>query len=1304
MAQFAKATFSHASYAAFRPAYPADLYVTILNYHHGRWLQCIDLGTGHGLVARTFMPYFDEVMGIDPSAGMLEQARSLTPKERLFSNLSYREASAESLPFLQESSVDMVVAAQAAHWFDYSRLFPELKRVVRPGGTLAFWAYKDHVFVDYPKATDVLNRYAYGDDHNLLGPYWSQPGRSYVQSKLHNITPPAAEWEDVQRLEYEPGTQGAGSGEGTPLLRSTLTLVLCSRIRMPPFIARKRRLSSSPFSSDHTAPKKQRRKPTVFDAADERATGSLNANQSFINGLAGSETDTSLSDVSSAEFEDVAPQPATKKQKLDHPDEDDEEVDWEDAMHGALPDDSLSAAIQPSGDLELTLDKGSRVSFALPQGQKKGPSKIERQIRVVTHCMHVQFLLFHNSMRSRWACDTEVQKILVDQLPPTIQQVIGTWRLASGLPQEKHDKASEDKLKQTKGKRGKAQKSHDVRSQRDWGKPAERQEKGAANMSHGDPVYRLLKALAAYWKKRFTITAPCLRKQGYKSLARLEEEIASFKNDEHDPEEHGERISNLDDFKDRAKIYEGSRDIGAQLFVALLRGLGLETRLVASLQPVGFGWNKNEEASPKKKRSSQNRPAKRSHETHIASDVPDDHPDTKSGVTRGKKLKKNLQEQWSGKNQKAVNGSKDIPIDLPDSSGSELSSIGQEDSEDDESVIDVTPSTPRAKPNMPYDRDLVFPTYWAEVISPITNEVYPVDPLILTPAVATKPEHLAAFEPRGTKADKAKQVFAYIIAYSPDGTAKDVTTRYLKKHMWPGRTKGVRLPVEKVPVYNSKGKIKHHEQYDWFKTVMSGYARPDRMRTAVDDIEEAKALKPTKPEKKDPSKAAGEGTLQFYRTSAEYVLERHLRREEAIAPGSEPVRYFSSTTTGKNGGGSSEATPAKTPEPVFLRKDILICRTAESWHKEGRQILPGQLPLKMVPIRAVTLTRKREVEEAERRRNADDGSGNSGEKLKQGLYALSQTDFIIPPPIINGVIPKNAYGNMDCFVPTMVPRGAVHIPLRSTGKICKRLGIDYAEAVTGFEFGKQRAVPVVEGVVVAVENEAWVRGEWERDEVERMRKEEGKRGKVAVGMWRRFLVGLRVVRRVREVYGGEEGGRGGDGGEERNPFTNRKKTEEGREAIKVPDDIQANEDEDTAGGGGFFLPGSSSSPTPPPPPARSKNLPATTPSKREPSPQPNIPGTQGGEVEEEEDIAGKGGFFPEASPLPPQGQQENLSPSPPSPPARRPKPSTKPTKRKPPRKPNTRPTGTTPKRRSTRQTGRRSRYFEPNSEEEGESK
>ena len=506
--------------------------------------------------------------------------------------------------------------------------------------------------------------------------------------------------------------------------------------------------------------------------------------------------------------------------------------------------------------------------------------------------------------------------------------------------------------------------------------------------------------------------------------------------------------------------------------------------------------------------------------------------------------------------KKGSRGVKDAPIDL--SSGSESDDL--ESDEDAASVIDVTPSTPRRRPNMNYDRDMTFPTYWTEVISPITNLVHPVDPLVLAPAVVTSPEQLSQFESRGAKADKAKQVFAYVIAYSPDGTAKDVTTRYLKKHIWPGRTKGVRLPIEKVPVHNRRGKIKYYEDYDWFKSVMSGYKRTDMMRTVVDDLEEAKELKPVQPEKKDPKPS--EDTLQGYKNSAEFVLERHLRREEALRPEAKPVKTF---TTGK-GDNVKE-------EPVFRREDVEVCRTGESWHKEGRAVKAGEVPMKMVPIRAVTLTRKREVEEAER---------DTGEKLKQGLYSWDQTDWIIPPPIENGVIPKNAYGNIDCFVPTMVPEGAVHIPLRRTMNICKRLDIDYAEAVTGFEFGNKRAVPVITGVVVAEEHEHAVIDQWEKEEEERRIKEEGKREKVVLATWRKWLMGLRIIQRVREEYGQDADAHMK---EEMNPFTNQNRKKKSSRAdahsdSKQPEDVESYAHEDMGGDflaeadfeGGGFLP------------------------------------------------------------------------------------------------------------------------------------
>lgn len=909
---------------------------------------------------------------------------------------------------------------------------------------------------------------------------------------------------------------------------------------MPPFIPRKRPCSTPPPDAPTPKPMK---KPSIFETLDKLpASGTLQDNKAFLDGLNGSDTGTSLSDVSSAEFEDAFPTRSPKRRKLNHNAEDDEEVDWEDAMQT----ETMAAAKSvsgPLGDLELTLDKGSRIgSLTNPHDKKKGPSKIERQIRTATHCMHVQFLLFHNLMRNAWACDKEVQSLLKGSLTSVVKEKISKWRLASGMSEETASIPGPPNLG-AKGRKIRRRDVNNERNQRDWGEPAERQEIGVPNMSRGDPVVKLLETLAAYWRQRFTVTAPSLRKQGYKSLEYLEAEIASFKTDKHDPEDHGEHVKRIEGFRDFARSCEGSRDIGVQLFTALLRSVGLEARLVASLQPLGFGWSKIEDASGKQRKHSKatrqgtNDESSSDGDSSVAVVKSNKAPKSNRKTSKSAKMKVRKKGQLAGFENAPV-------CVLGDSSDTTNKPV--DDGEDDDSVIDITLSTSRKKSNMNYDKDIRFSLYWVEVISPITNEIYPVDPFILTPAVATSSDHLAAFESRGPGADKAKQVFAYVVAYSPGGTAKDVTTRYLKRHMWPGRTKGVRIPIEKVPVYNKKGKIKHYEEYDWFKTVMSGYKRTDKMRTAVDDLEDAKDLEAVKPEKKETK--AGEETLQGYKTSAEFVLERHLRREEALLPGSKPVKTF---LAGK-GDNAKE-------EPVFRRKDVAVCRTSESWHKEGRHVKAGEHPIKMVPVRAVTLMRKREVEEAER---------DGGEKLKQGLYSWDQTDWIVLPPIENGLLPKNAFGNMDAFVPSMIPKGAVHIPLRSTMKICKRLGIDYAEAVTGFEFGKQRAVPVITGVVVAAEHEDLVIDEWEKDEEERRIKEEGKREKAALATWRKFLMGLRIVARVCEEYGGDADAHMK---EEMNPFTNKNKTcypaASGPKRIALTnEDSLEHHDEDMAGG------------------------------------------------------------------------------------------------------------------------------------------
>lgn len=731
---------------------------------------------------------------------------------------------------------------------------------------------------------------------------------------------------------------------------------------MPPNVPRKRlRQSQSPQRSAKPAVDKPAapRKATLYDDLDTASIpkSSKQANPLF-QVIHGDDSDSSLTSLSDSDFEDV---PLAKKQRVQGPDGDDEDedddVEFEDVQ---APNEPVPDAPVTSGDLELTLNRDTRISLTNPFGEKKGPSKKERKIRNATHCVHVLLLLWHNAVRNSWLCDPEVQAVMVSHIPPRLWDYVERWRRNSGLVKGETLSPKRNRRQQPTPRKS------DKKQSRDWNDEALKLEEDEIDMSHGDPLFRLMQTLMSWWKQRFKVTTPGLHKVGYMSLERLDRLTKAYNTGTHDPAQFGEHIAGLEEFRECAYQCQGSRDVGAQLFTALLRGLGIEARMVASLQCLGFGWTKLEEADP---------------------DDEDGTTKTKTPKSSGKSTPKSNPKS-KGKPSamaKASHLEPNSPISI--SSGLELDYADT----DDESVVEleVTPKKSTKSPQK-VDGHLEYPHYWAEVLSPVTNKYLSVDPIVKG-LVATNRELIESFEPRGSKADKAMQVIAYVVGYSPDGTAKDVTVRYLKRQVLPGRTKGVRMPPEKIPIYNRHGKIKRYEYFDWFKAALSGYRRGDRKNpvTEVDDFEDTTDLKPAQPEKKEVKE--GEETLQYYKQSKEFVLERHLKREEALKAGSKPVKKFKN----KGKGGKVEE------EDVFLRSDVATVKSAETWHKQGRAPAAGEEPLKRVPYRAATLNRRRELLETE---------AATGQKVLQGLYSYEQTDWIIPPPIRNGIIPKNAYG------------------------------------------------------------------------------------------------------------------------------------------------------------------------------------------------------------------------------------------------------------------------------------------------------
>lgn len=165
------------AYARYRPDYPAELFAYLATLTPRREVA-LDCATGSGQAAVGLADHFALVVASDGSVSQLQNAER-HPNVAYVGNLAEQAA-------LRDGSVDLVVAAQAAHWFDHERFYPEVQRVLRSDGALALWTY-GIAYVE-PKI-DAIMRHFYSD---VVGPYWP-PERRWVESAYRDLPFPMSE-------------------------------------------------------------------------------------------------------------------------------------------------------------------------------------------------------------------------------------------------------------------------------------------------------------------------------------------------------------------------------------------------------------------------------------------------------------------------------------------------------------------------------------------------------------------------------------------------------------------------------------------------------------------------------------------------------------------------------------------------------------------------------------------------------------------------------------------------------------------------------------------------------------------------------------------------------------------------------------------------------------------------------------------------------------------------------------------------------------------------------------------------------
>ncbi|HEX4977237.1 MAG TPA: class I SAM-dependent methyltransferase [Nocardioides sp.] len=122
------------AYDRARPGYPPEAAPWLVGH---RAASVLEVGAGTGKLTADLAALGHDVLATDPLPEMLRLLSDRLPDVRT------AVAPAEELP-LPDRSVDVVVSAQAFHWFEPDRALPEIARVLRPGGQIALvWNDRD---------------------------------------------------------------------------------------------------------------------------------------------------------------------------------------------------------------------------------------------------------------------------------------------------------------------------------------------------------------------------------------------------------------------------------------------------------------------------------------------------------------------------------------------------------------------------------------------------------------------------------------------------------------------------------------------------------------------------------------------------------------------------------------------------------------------------------------------------------------------------------------------------------------------------------------------------------------------------------------------------------------------------------------------------------------------------------------------------------------------------------------------------------------------------------------------------------
>nr|XP_043635200.1 DNA repair protein RAD4 [Erigeron canadensis] len=374
-------------------------------------------------------------------------------------------------------------------------------------------------------------------------------------------------------------------------------------------------------------------------------------------------------------------------------------------------------------------------------------------------------------------------------------------------------------------------------------------------------------------------------------------------------------------------------------------------------------------------------------------------------------------------------------------------------------------------------RKIGAPMYWAEVFCSGENSTGKWVHVDVVNAIIDGEQKVEA------AAAACKTSLRYVIAFAGRG-AKDVTRRYCAKWYKIASHRvdstwwdAVLRPLKELESGATGGNSKLSD-----KSSASG-VRDNSNRNSLEDMElETKALTEPLPTNQ-----------QAYRSHHLYALERWLTKYQILHPKG-PVLGFCSG------------------HPVYPRACVQMLHTKERWLREGLQLKVNELPVKVLQ-RPVKLNKGKLPGADEDDENDCVGPGGTID-----LYGKWQTEPLCLPRAENGIVPKNERGQVDVWSEKCLPPGTVHLGFPRIFAIAKKLGIDYAPAMVGFEFRSGRSFPLYNGIVVCTEFRDTILEAYAEEEERRGAEERRKNEAQALSRWYQLLSSIVTRQRLNNRY------------------------------------------------------------------------------------------------------------------------------------------------------------------------------------------